>query len=90
MGGILLLGYFLAADSRSRRFLALPTRLEIAAPPFGFFRSISSGLISPRISESLGKDGEIYGNAGLSFDGLTRLQVGPESPLLHRLLGCGR
>jgi hypothetical protein len=45
---------------------------------------------SPRISSSLGKDGEIYDNARLGFDRLTGLQVWPESPLLYRFLGCGR
>jgi hypothetical protein len=33
--------------------------------------------------KSLSPDGEIYGNAGLSFDGLTGLQVRPESPFFH-------
>ena len=38
----------------------------------------------------LGRNGEVDRDAGLGFDGLTRLQVGPKTPLLDCLPGCGR
>jgi hypothetical protein len=38
----------------------------------------------PAAVSHLGPDGEIYGNAGFSFDGLTGFEVRLESPLLHR------
>src|SRR6185436_13245435 len=38
----------------------------------------------------LGRDGEVYCNAGLGFDRLTGLQVRPETPLFDRLPGRSR
>jgi hypothetical protein len=38
---------------------------------------------------SLGRDGEVYRDAGFGLDGQTRLQIGAEAPLLHRFAGRG-
>ena len=61
------------------------------SPQISRIRILSSELPYPCQSVAvfllLGRDGEVYRNAGFSFDSLTRLQVGPEAPLLYCFAG---